>query len=143
MATVYVLSETGKPLMPTTRCGHVRHLLKEKKARVVAQHPFTIQLCYESENHTQPLILGMDPGRTNIGITAVTEKGDCVFTAQLSTRNKDIPKLMKERKQFRMAHRRLKRRNRRQRRAKVAGTTSPKEVISGAVGSTERTDAPC
>lgn len=32
MSTVYVLNKDGKPLMPTTRCGHVRHLLKEQKA---------------------------------------------------------------------------------------------------------------
>lgn len=33
MSTVYVLNKDGKPLMPTTRCGHVRYLLKEKKTR--------------------------------------------------------------------------------------------------------------
>lgn len=31
MATVYVLNKDGKPLMPTTRCGHIRHLLKVNK----------------------------------------------------------------------------------------------------------------
>ena len=129
LATVYVLSRSGKPLMPTTRCGHVRILLKEKKARVVERCPFTIQLTYETEEQTQPLILGIDPGRTNIGASTVTEEGEIVFIAQLVTRNKDVPKLMKERKQFRMTHRRLKRRNKRQRRAKAAGTTSPKEAI--------------
>ena len=129
MTTVYVLSKNGKPLMPTTRCGHVRILLKEKKARVVEKTPFTIQLTYETEEVTQPLILGIDPGRTNIGACAVTEDGESVFIAQLTTRNKDVPKLMQQRKQYRMAHRRLKRRNKRQRRAKAAGTTSPKEVI--------------
>ena len=49
MAAVYVLSKAGKPLMPTTRCGHVRHLLKQKKAKVVATKPFTIQLLYNSK----------------------------------------------------------------------------------------------
>ena len=34
MSTVYVLNKDGKPLMPTTRGGHVRHLLKEQKARI-------------------------------------------------------------------------------------------------------------
>ena len=126
MAVVYVLSTSGKPLMPTTRCGHVRILLKEKKARVVERNPFTIQLTYETEEVTQPLYLGIDTGRTNIGTSVVREDGKCVFTAQLTTRNKDVPKLMKERKQYRMAHRRLKRRCKRQRRAKAAGTTSPK-----------------
>ena len=129
MTTVYVLSKSGKPLIPTTRCGHVRILLKEKKARVVERCPFTIQLCYETEEQTQPLILGIDPGRTNIGASTVTEDGESVFIAQFVTRNKDVPKLMQQRKQYRMAHRRLKRRSKRQRRAKAAGTTSPKDII--------------
>lgn len=62
MAVVYVLSASGKPLIPTTRCGHVRILLKEKKARVVERTPFTIQLTYETEEVTQPLYLGINPG---------------------------------------------------------------------------------
>ena len=126
MAVVYVISASGKPLMPTTRCGHVRGLLNEGKARVVEREPFTIQLKYETPDVTQPLYLGIDPGRTNVGAAVVCEDGECVFTAQLTTRNKDVPKLMKARKQFRMAHRRLKRRCKRQRRAKAAGTLSQK-----------------
>lgn len=126
MAVVYVLSPSGKPLMPTTRCGHVRILLKEGKASVVERIPFTIQLTYDTDEITQPLYLGIDPGRTNIGIALIRDDGECVFTAQLTTRNKDIPKLMKARKQFRMAHRRFKRRNKRKRRAKAAGTVSLK-----------------
>ena len=127
MAVVYVLSTSGKPLLPTTRCGHVRILLKEGKARVVERVPFTIQLQYETPDVTQPLYLGIDPGRTNIGLAVVGENGECVFTAQLTTRNKDVPKLMTARKQYRMAHRHLRRRCKRQRRAKAAGTVSPKE----------------
>ena len=116
MAAVYVISASGKPLMPTTRCGHIRGLLNAGKARVVEREPFTIQLKYETPDVTQPLYLGIDPGRTNVGSAVVREDGECVFTAQLTTRNKDVPKLMKARKQFRMAHRRLKRRCKRQRR---------------------------
>ena len=59
--------------MPTTRSGRVRHLLNRKQARVVGMNPFTIQLLYEVGNYTQDIILGIDPGRTNIGITAVKE----------------------------------------------------------------------
>ena len=50
MSTVYVLNKDGKPLMPTTRGGHVRHLLKEQKARIVRTKPFTIQLLYETDD---------------------------------------------------------------------------------------------
>lgn len=73
MSTVYVLNKDGKPLMPTTRGGHVRHLLKEQKARVVRAKPFTIQLLYETDDVVQPLYLGIDPGRTNIGVAVVKQ----------------------------------------------------------------------
>ena len=94
MSTVYVLNKDGKPLMPTTRCMHVRHLLKEQKARVVQSNPFTIQLLYETNDAVQPLYLGIDPGRTNIGVAVVKADGTAVFTAHLKSRNKEIPKLM-------------------------------------------------
>ena len=122
MSVVYVLSKDGKPLMPTTRCGHIRILLKTKKARVVQTVPFVIRLNYETEDIVQSLVIGVDPGRTNIGMAVVREDGECVFSAQVHTRNKQIPKLMKARKQYRQAHRRLKRRCKRQRRAKRCGT---------------------
>ena len=41
---VYILNKKGKPLMPTTRCGHVRKLLDSKKAVVVSSNPFTIRV---------------------------------------------------------------------------------------------------
>lgn len=58
MAIVYVQNIDGKPLMPTTRCGHVRILLKQEKAKVVETTPFTIRLCYETPDETQPLSNG-------------------------------------------------------------------------------------
>lgn len=128
MSTVYVLNKDGKPLMPTTRGRHVRYLLKEKKARVVTSKPFTIQLLYETDDVVQPLYLGIDPGRTNIGVAVVKTDGTAVFTAHLETRNKEIPKLMQGRKKARRARRTNGRRCRRQRRAKANGTISKKCV---------------
>ena len=128
MSTIYVLNKDGKPLMPTTRGGHVRHLLKERKARVVQSKPFTIRLLYEVKDVVQPLYLGIDPGRTNIGVAVVKTDGTTVFTAHLETRNKEIPKLMKKRKESRRARRTNGRRCRRQRRAKANGTISKKCV---------------
>lgn len=128
MSTVYVLNKDGKPLMPTTRCRHVRHLLKEQKARVVRTKPFTIQLLYETKDVVQSLYLGIDPGRTNIGVAVVKMDGTAVFTAHLETRNKEIPKLMKKRKDSRRARRTNGRRCRRQRRAKTNDTISKKCV---------------
>ena len=114
--------------MPTTRCGHVRRLLKSGKARVVSTCPFTVQLLYETEEKTQPLVLGIDPGRTNIGMAIVTEDAGPEMLLQAETRNKEIPKLMEKRKGFRQKHRK-RRREKRQRRAKAAGTESPKGEI--------------
>ena len=71
---VYILNMEGKPLMPTVRHGKVRHLLKDKKAKVVMRDPFTIQLLYETTEYTQPITLGVDAGSKHIGISASTEK---------------------------------------------------------------------
>lgn len=126
---VYVLSQEGKPLMPTTRYGHIRHLLKTGRAKVKCQNPFTIQLCYETEDKVQPVILGIDPGRTNIGLCAVANDGTALFVAKIITRNKDIPKLMQKRKQFRQKHRQTKRRLKRRRRAKKHNTVLKDGVL--------------
>lgn len=123
MTMVYVQNKDGKPLMPTTRYCYVRLLLKEKKARVVSRTPFTIRLNYDTPDITQDLILGIDPGRTNIGVAVVKEDGSGVFSAHLETRNKEVPLLMKKRATFRRQHRTLDRRRKRQRRAKATGTT--------------------
>lgn len=71
---VYVLNKDGQPIMPTTRYGKVRRLLKQGKAKVVNRCPFIIKLLYESTNHTQDVTLGVDTGIKHIGIVASTEK---------------------------------------------------------------------
>ena len=120
---VYVLAKDGRPLMPTRRFGHVRKLLKSGKAKPVhGNGPFTIQLVYQSPHYVQPVTVGIDPGQTNIGFAAVKQDGACVFAGHLTTRNTEIPKLMRERKAFRMAHRKHNRREKRQRRAKACRT---------------------
>ena len=137
MALVYVLDQRGNPLMPTSRCGHVRRLLKTKKAVVIKTKPFTIRLKYQTDGACQPIILGIDPGRTNIGLCAVTENGKSLFSANLETNNKDVPKRMAER----AAHRRASRqgeRKRRQRRAVKCGTVFTEGVRDITVPGTEK-----
>lgn len=75
---VYVISKSGKPLMPTKRYAKVRILLKEKKAKVVQRKPFTIQLLYETKEYTQPISLGIDSGYAYIGFSAITEKEELI-----------------------------------------------------------------
>ena len=50
MAVIRVINKDGRLLSPTTNAGHVRHLLKSGKAKVVGYEPFTIQLTHESAN---------------------------------------------------------------------------------------------
>ena len=75
---VYVVSRSGKPLMPTERHGRVRILLRDRKARVINNKPFTIQLLYDSKEYTQPVTLGIDSGYTYIGYSAVTEDKELI-----------------------------------------------------------------
>jgi len=74
---VYVISQTGKPLMPT-KPVRARILLKKKKAIVINRSPFTIQLTYESEENTQEVIIGIDSGYKYIGFSVITEKKELI-----------------------------------------------------------------
>ena len=95
---VYVLAKDGTPLMPTENHGYVRILLNSHLAVVVRRKPFTIRLKRDTTTYTQPLVCGIDPGRTNIGIAVITEDGQCVFSASADTHNKDVPEHMTDRK---------------------------------------------
>lgn len=46
MTEVQILDNQGQLVSTTTRCGHVRKLLKSKQAKVVNKNPFTVQLLY-------------------------------------------------------------------------------------------------
>ena len=71
---VYVISISGKPLMPTSN-AKARILLRENKATIKELKPFTIQLKYKTETeYTQEITLGIDSGYNNVGFSAVTEK---------------------------------------------------------------------
>ena len=76
---VYVISKSGKPLMPTERYSHVRKLLKNKLAVPICNNPFTIKLKYDTSGVVQSLTLGIDVGRENIGLGVSDEKGNCLF----------------------------------------------------------------
>lgn len=119
---IYALSASGKPLMPTARHGHVRRLLNAGRARIASHVPFTIQLMYNSPENVQPLHGGTDPGRTNIGEAVLDDRGEVVFKAHVTTRNKDIPDLMSDRRKHRNASRRGERLARK-RLARQLGTT--------------------
>ena len=100
---VYVISKDGKPLMPTERYGKVRKLLKQKLAKVVRLHPFTIQLQYVTTTYTQPISLGIDSGYTYIGYSAITDKRE-VMSGVLSLLS-DISERIAKRREYRRLRR--------------------------------------
>ena len=118
---IYVLGIDGKPQMPTKRKRHVLKLLNTGRARIAETVPFIIQLKYENTPICQKIFFAEDPGRTNIGTAALSQYGDLYFSAVVETRNKEIKKLMSERKAHRQASRRGERKAR-QRLAKRYGT---------------------
>ena len=110
---VYVLSKSGKPLMPTKRLGKVRHMLKDGMAKVVQRTPFTIQLTYDSKEFTQDISLGVDAGSKTVGLSATTDE-DELYASNVILRN-DVVKLLADRRALRSSRRSRKRRYRKAR----------------------------
>lgn len=100
---VYVLDINNNPLMPTNRYGKVRHLLKDKKAKIVKRNPFTIKLLYQSTSFKQEVTLGVDSGSKVVGLSATTKKKE-VFASEVVLRN-DIVKFLATKRQNRRTRR--------------------------------------
>lgn len=128
MEYVYVLDKNGSPLMPTSRCGKVRRLLRDGKAKVIIREPFTIQLLKETTNNTQSISLGIDTGAVHIGVVAIVN-GKTLYKAEVRIRN-DIKKKMDSRRGSRQSRRFRKTRYRKPRflnrgNSKKSGRYSP------------------
>ena len=118
------MSVNGKRLMPTNRCGYVRHLLKDGKAKIVSRHPFTIQLLYESEEYTQPLEIGVDSGYIHVGVSVKSERRE-FFSAQF-----DLLTDEKSRHDDCREYRRTRRNRLRYRKCRFAKDTKPEGWIA-------------
>ena len=110
---VHVLNKYEEPLMPTTRYGRVRRLLRKGLAVVVDYRPFTIQLTYDTPNGVQEVSLGVDAGTKHVGFSATTKK-KVLFEAELLLRS-DIVEKLSTRREFRRARRNRKTRYRKSR----------------------------
>lgn len=106
---VYVISKSGKPLMP---CETVvaRLLLKDGKAKVKQRCPFTIQLTYDSDEYTQEVVLGQDTGSTQVG-TACIGNNKVLYQSNVKLRD-DIKSTMDSRRRARRNRRNRKTRYR-------------------------------
>jgi len=69
MLRVPVLSKSGKPLMPSLP-SRARRWLRDGKAKVVHNdlEGFAIQLTFETGEETQPIAVGIDPGKRYSGV---------------------------------------------------------------------------
>jgi len=83
MYRVPVLSKDGKPLMPT-KASRARRWLKEGKAIIHKNdlQQFAVQLTVDSREQTQPVAVGVDPGKLYSGIGLQSAK-TTLFTAHL------------------------------------------------------------
>ena len=102
VSAVYVLNLRGHPLMPTTP-RKARTLLQEKKAKVITRTPFTIQLESATGETKQELVLGIDSGYENVGLSVITETKE-VYSAEVELRS-DMVKLNSERRMYRRTRR--------------------------------------
>ncbi|MDQ2716179.1 MAG: RNA-guided endonuclease IscB [Chloroflexota bacterium] len=109
-APMYVLAQSGQPLMTTRRHNKVWYWLRKGLARVVRREPFTVQLCFETCTYTQPVTVGVDTGSKTVGIAAMTN-GEVVVQAEVHLRD-DITKKMTQRRQYRRTRRSRKTRYR-------------------------------
>lgn len=100
---VYVQDIDGKPLMPTTRHGKVRRLLKANKATVVNLCPFTIRLTYATSGYKQEIVLGVDAGTKHVGLSATTKSKE-LYSSEVILRS-DIVELLSTRRELRRTRR--------------------------------------
>lgn len=99
---VFVVSQAGTPLMPTTP-RRARLWLKARRARVVRREPFTIQLRFQTTNYRQPVMVGVDTGSKMVGLAALAN-GETLFQAEVQLRT-DISAKLTQRRSYRQARR--------------------------------------
>jgi len=84
--------------MPT-RSSRARRLIQNNKAKIVKRYPFTIQLNYSTGESKQEVILGIDIGYQNVGISALSNKQE-LFSAEIKLRT-NIVGLLSEKRMYR------------------------------------------
>ncbi len=102
---VPVLSIRGLPLMPT-KPSRARRWLKEGKAKIVYNdlNIFQIQLVKYASDKTQPIVIGVDPGKLYTGI-AVQSAKFTLWMAHLQLPFETVKKRMEQRAMMRRGRR--------------------------------------
>jgi hypothetical protein len=99
---VYVKNHDGAALMPCSP-AKARKLVRASKATIVDYRPFTIQLSFQCEGHTQDVICGIDKGSSVTGLTCVGN-GTVLLAAELHHR-RDVKEKIDDRRDRRKSRR--------------------------------------
>ncbi|MFN6395156.1 MAG: RNA-guided endonuclease IscB, partial [Aphanizomenon sp.] len=129
MSKTLVLDTNKRPLYPI-HPAQARQLLKNKKAAVFRQFPFTIILKESRpDSPVSPLRLKIDPGAKFTGMALVNDStGEVVFAAELKHRGFVIRDALTSRRQLRRSRRARKTRYRQPRflnRTRLEGWLAP------------------
>jgi len=103
MQRVLVLDKSKNPLMPC-HLARARQLLKQGKAAVFRQYPFTIVLKERDGGDVQPVTIKVDPGSKTTGIALVSDfKGGkrVIWAGELTHRGQQIRDRLLSRRQLR------------------------------------------
>ena len=123
--TIFVVSMSGKPLMPTFNIKKVRKLLKNGKAKIINHDPFTIQLLYISEENTQGIEMTVDTGYEHIGLSVKSEKHEYAHEERILLKDEKAKHETCSRE-----HRRPRRIRKRHRKARFDNREKPKKWLA-------------
>lgn len=108
MNRVCVLSSNKKPLMPCTP-ARARRLLRDGKAAVFRQQPFTLILKHRADGAIQPIEFKADPGSKTTGLALVgnfpAQGRVALWGANLTHRGESIRKRLADRRSLRRGRR--------------------------------------
>ena len=129
MSKVFVIDTDKRPLDPI-HSAQARQFLKNKKAAIFRQFPFTIILKESRpDSPVSPLRLKLDPGAKTTGMALVNDStGEVVFAAELKHRGFAIRDALTSRRQLRRSRRARKTRYRQPRflnRTRLGGWLAP------------------
>jgi hypothetical protein len=95
---VFVINKHGEPMMPCSP-RKARVLLKEGKATVIGREPFTIQLKYGSTGYKQKIVVGVDTGHSEVGVSVLIKTKE--LSSYVFKMRNDISKKMTVRAMYR------------------------------------------
>jgi len=125
--TIFIIGKNGERLMPTVRCGRVRHLLQDGKAIIVKHDPFTVQLTYGSNEYVQDIELCIDSGYEHAGVSMKSDAREYV-SAQY-----DMLSDEKQRHDDQRRYRRTRRNRKRYRKPRFDNRNKPKGWLAPSI----------